>query len=200
MTSSVGSNSTHGRKRKAEEDENSILGSSVELSTKTKKVKKTTIIGDHRGYQNRYEPTEQMSKDEVSRWRHEARKQRNRLSAAKSRNKIKDRIKELESEVSMWKNKYELMMRRLRELEREKVALSPVTASSQSTTEDQHHLLTQTISPMVIHPSAPINHSCVSVQEAQHTAQTSPSTPYIHHKDRNTMEHHIIDVTSLQAK
>lgn len=60
-----------------------------------------------------------MSKEEEAEWRKEARRQRNRESAAASRNKVRNRIQELENEVEGWKTKYELLMKRIELLEKE---------------------------------------------------------------------------------
>lgn len=50
--------------------------------------------------------TRNMTKEEISEWRRDQRKQRNRASAAASRQKVKSRIAELEKEVEGWKEKY----------------------------------------------------------------------------------------------
>lgn len=58
-----------------------------------------------------------MTKEEISAWRKEARRVRNRQSAAASREKVRSRITELESEIAGWKMKYETVMSRIQELE-----------------------------------------------------------------------------------
>mmetsp|Transcript_15061 Transcript_15061/g.32899 ORF Transcript_15061/g.32899 Transcript_15061/m.32899 type:complete len:204 (-) Transcript_15061:556-1167(-) len=50
--------------------------------------------------QARYEPGVPMTKDELQKWRKQARRVRNRESAAASRQKTRERINELEGEVS----------------------------------------------------------------------------------------------------
>lgn len=63
--------------------------------------------------QARYDPDVPMTKEETARWRREARRVRNRESAAASRAKTRDRIAELEEEVNCWKTKYEFLRREL---------------------------------------------------------------------------------------
>jgi predicted ribosome quality control (RQC) complex YloA/Tae2 family protein len=69
-------------------------------------------------YQNHYEPTAPMTKEEEAKWRLEARKKRNRDSAAASRKKTQSRISELENEVTKWKSKYDLLYQKLNDMEK----------------------------------------------------------------------------------
>ena len=69
--------------------------------------------------QNKYVPETPMTKEEMTAWRKEARKVRNRQSAAASREKIRNRIKFLEGKVDEWKTKYEEVEKRLQLLEKE---------------------------------------------------------------------------------
>ena len=102
-------------------EENNSTASSPVCSpiTKRKKVCNPMVIKSNTKYQNRYEPDVPMSKEEEAEWRKEARRQRNRESAAASRNKIRSRIQELENEVEDWKTKYESLMRRIDLLEKD---------------------------------------------------------------------------------
>jgi uncharacterized protein YlxW (UPF0749 family) len=59
-----------------------------------------------------------MSKEQLAAWRREARRVRNRESAAASRQRIRNRISELEDEVHQWKTKYDHAMERLATLEK----------------------------------------------------------------------------------
>lgn len=68
--------------------------------------------------QIRYDPETPMDKDQLAAWRREARRVRNRESAAASRQRIRDRINELEGEVDEWKSKYSEAVNRLAQLER----------------------------------------------------------------------------------
>eukprot|EP00980_Cylindrotheca_fusiformis_P017900 scaffold5682_cov140-Cylindrotheca_fusiformis.AAC.11 len=67
--------------------------------------------------QIRYDPEVPMSKEQLAAWRREARRVRNRESAAASRQRIRNRISELEVEVGEWKTKYSQAMQRLQSLQ-----------------------------------------------------------------------------------
>lgn len=67
--------------------------------------------------QIRYDPEVPMDKDQLAAWRREARRVRNRESAAASRQRIRNRINELEDEVGEWKTKYSQAMERLATLQ-----------------------------------------------------------------------------------
>jgi bZIP transcription factor len=56
--------------------------------------------------QMKYDPDVPMTKEEAAIWRREQRRQRNRLSAAQSRERQRYRIAELEHELDQWKGKY----------------------------------------------------------------------------------------------
>merc|ERR1712070_496249 len=58
-----------------------------------------------------------MTKEELTVWRKEARRVRNRESAAASRNKTRDRISELEGKVHSLQSKYASALERIIELE-----------------------------------------------------------------------------------
>jgi hypothetical protein len=66
-----------------------------------------------------YNPGVPLPRDQLAAWRREARRVRNRESAAASRRKQKDRIDELELELSEWKEKYEEAVGRLNQLKQE---------------------------------------------------------------------------------
>ena len=74
--------------------------------------------------QIRYDPDVPMSKEQLAAWRREARRVRNRESAAASRARIRSRITELEDEVGEWKSKYAQAMQRLQSLEKKKGSAS----------------------------------------------------------------------------
>jgi len=84
--------------------------------------------------QNFYAPPNpnQMTKEELAAWRKEERKKRNRESAAASRNKIKGRITELESELSEWKQKYTDMEDKMRAMEQHIQLLTQLNGSPSS--------------------------------------------------------------------
>lgn len=72
--------------------------------------------------QIRYDPDVPMSKEQLAAWRREARRVRNRESAAASRQRIRNRISELEDEVGEWKNKYAQALQRLEALQQSESA------------------------------------------------------------------------------
>ena len=67
--------------------------------------------------QSRYMPGVPMTKDELKAWRKEARRVRNRESAAASRRRNRDRIGVLESEVEVLKSKYAAALKFIVDLE-----------------------------------------------------------------------------------
>lgn len=76
--------------------------------------------------QSRYDPGVPMNREELREWRKEARKVRNRQSAAESRKRNRERITELEGEVDVLNSKYAAALQRIVELE----AASAVNDSS----------------------------------------------------------------------
>lgn len=97
------------KKRKVSTGDPSLRKSSKNDSFDDSKLKKTQI---------RYDPDVPMNKDQLAAWRREARRVRNRESAAASRQRIRNRISELEDEVGDWKTKYSQAIQRLEALER----------------------------------------------------------------------------------
>jgi hypothetical protein len=67
--------------------------------------------------QMKYDPEVPLSKEETSAWRREQRRKRNRESAAACRKRQRDRISELEVEVSEWKAKFDDAIRKLGQIE-----------------------------------------------------------------------------------
>lgn len=107
--------------------------------------------------QARYEPTIPISsKAELAAWRKEARRIRNRESAAASRNKTRERIDELEGQLQTMQNQYSTALQRIVELESllqqqgvsKSVALPPQVSSVTDST-------TIRVSPALL-PSEPI--------------------------------------------
>lgn len=68
-----------------------------------------------------YNPEISMTKEQLTTWRREQRRVRNRESAAASRRKVRDRIGELEDEVDIWKRRYQEVMARLGQSDVERV-------------------------------------------------------------------------------
>ncbi len=67
--------------------------------------------------QSRYEPGVPMTREELKAWRKEARRVRNRESAAASRQKNRERITELEVEVDLIKSKYAAALKLIIDIE-----------------------------------------------------------------------------------
>lgn len=103
-------NGTNGAEKKPPKKRKVAPGDSSRKNGKKddSKSKKTQI---------RYDPDVPMSKDQLAAWRREARRVRNRESAAASRQRIRNRISELEEEVGEWKTKYSQAIKRLEALE-----------------------------------------------------------------------------------
>jgi len=68
-------------------------------------------------YTNKYEPEIPMEPDDVSAWRRSARMKRNRESAGKSRNKVRNRVLELENQVKDYKERYQSVLLRIEKTE-----------------------------------------------------------------------------------
>lgn len=68
-----------------------------------------------------YNPKISMTNEQLTVWRREQRRVRNRESAAASRRKVRDRIGELEDEVDIWKRRYQEVMARLGQSDEERV-------------------------------------------------------------------------------
>lgn len=73
--------------------------------------------GNNKKTQIRYDPSIPMEKEQLAAWRREARRVRNRESAAASRQRIRGRITELEDELDIMKQKYERAMQRIQQLQ-----------------------------------------------------------------------------------
>ena len=109
-------------------DSNSVTGeddkSAIESNKKGRKRKGSNSSNGsfenndkNKRAQIRYDPDVPMNKEQLAAWRREARRVRNRESAAASRQRIRNRIAELESEVAEWKAKYEAAMKQIRAYE-----------------------------------------------------------------------------------
>jgi len=87
------------------------------ISSKTTLTKEDAKDSNKKKMQKKYVPDRPMGTEEVKAWRKEARRVRNRQSAAASRDKIRNRIVVLESECQSWRTKYEEVMERIRIIE-----------------------------------------------------------------------------------
>lgn len=83
----------------------------------------TTTTGGAKRQQVQYNPDVAMTKEQLTHWRREMRRVRNRESAAASRKKVRDRIEELEQEVNKWRVRYGDVINRIGDAERQRMGL-----------------------------------------------------------------------------
>lgn len=76
------------------------------------------VRGNKKKPQLKYDPEVPMTKEEATAWRREQRRQRNRLSAAMSRQRQRNHITELEGELDGWKSKYQAVMDKIQAIEK----------------------------------------------------------------------------------
>lgn len=108
-------------------------------------VKKSPLAGLPQNY---YAPPKAtMTREELAAWRKEQRRERNRQSAADSRNKTKARIEQLEGEVQQYKSLCEAMQSKMEAMERQILML---TASAEQKMGERI-----TVTPPTSHPNSP---------------------------------------------
>ena len=158
-------------KRKATSDEASAADASA-APLKNKKKKPSPLLGKPQKFYVPSSAPSNMTREELSAWRKEERRKRNRASAAASRLKTQSKISDLEGEVSHWKSKCEEMQEMMDRLQRQVDLLtraqSPTTpvdvpAQYHCQPQDHHHNL---VSPPTSHPNSPS--SSTSSLEEQH--------------------------------
>ena len=144
-----------------------------------------------RKYQNRYEPDVPMTKEELAEWRREARKKRNRESAAASRNKVRSRITELESEVQAWESKYNALMKRIQHLEENQQ--QDLNRKSMNQVPVSPHLSPQSVRTLNQENKLPL---FPLLSNPQNQIVNRSST----FQGSDKKEHHVIEMTSLPAE
>lgn len=132
-------------------------------ATPTKKKKKPSVLLGKP--QNVYVAPSDMTREELSAWRKEERRKRNRASAAASRHKTQSKIADLEGQVSLWKTRCEEMQEQMLQLQRQIDMLT----RAQSPTQEQQQLQ-HLVSPPSSHPNSP---SSMSLEEGQPSIVTS---------------------------
>lgn len=151
----------------------------IQSSSSTEPPKKKSPL--YNRPQNHYVPAAPapMTKEQISEWRKEQRRERNRESAAASRNKIRSRIDELEGEVQDWKSRYEEMETKMKCMERHIDLLTKLVDPNKA----QDPIKPMITSPVICHPSSspssPVMSSSISPKA--HVVCTSPigsSTTY----------------------
>lgn len=100
-----------------EADEDDDETTSTNNSTSDNIKRKKGGSSSKKKTQIRYDPDIPMNKEQLAAWRREARRVRNRESAAASRQRIRNRITELEEELDSWRSKYNQAIERLEHLE-----------------------------------------------------------------------------------
>ncbi|EJK66223.1 hypothetical protein THAOC_12873 [Thalassiosira oceanica] len=115
------------KKTKAAASKNlGLLGSNLDDGVPVGLVggtKITTTTGGAKRQQVQYNPDRAMTKEQLTQWRREMRRVRNRESAAASRKKVRDRIEDLEREVNKWRVRYGDVINRIGDAERQRMGL-----------------------------------------------------------------------------
>lgn len=122
-----------------------------EAATKRRKLNSSGSFNKGKKPQMKYDPDVPMTKEEAAVWRREQRRKRNRESAAASRQRQRDRIDELEIEVDGWKDKFDSIMKKIKDLEE----LSGKSASDYMSPEQSQILLEVSTSKFVSPPTSP---------------------------------------------
>jgi uncharacterized protein YhaN len=120
--------------------------------------------------QMKYDPEVPMTKEEAAVWRREQRRKRNRESAAASRQRQRDRIAELEVEVDGWKDKFDSMMKKIKDLEQ----VSGKSVDDYMSPEQSRILLEVTTATFVSPPTSP-GHSGYMSEDAELSPVASSS-------------------------
>ena len=129
-----------------------------------KKKKPSVLLGKP---QNVYIAPSCMTREELSAWRKEERRKRNRASAAASRHKTQSKIAELEGQLSLWKTRCDEMQEQMVKLQHQIDMLTRAQSPTQE--QQQQHL----VSPPSSHPNSP---SSISSLEGQPIVTSSLDT------------------------
>lgn len=158
------------------EDETEVAADG-ELASTTRKIPLASIKGIKK--QARYEPVVPMSKEELSEWRKEARRVRNRESAAASRRKTRERIEELEGQVSALEAKYASALARIAELEHQETPteVPSFTSAVVEPTEPSSHRVSPTLSPTPLAKKVILPNWSLGAQEAAQSLANSLDLP-----------------------
>lgn len=146
-------------------------------STALNDTKKSTAATKTKKPQMRYDPDVPMSKEEAAAWRKEQRRKRNRESAAASRQRQRDRISELEQEVSDWKSKYEEALARIEKLEQLKRGECAVSSMDADCLAPASSAAVSPCSSPRISPAQMTDQNCglVSLQDQSNCQETEGS-------------------------
>lgn len=155
------------------------------------KKKKPHITGIKK--QSRYDPGVEMTKEELKAWRKEARRVRNRESAAASRKKNREAIEQLESQVKGMQSKYDTALGYIIHLQEQlrQIGMSPLSCPSSVLLQDLEDLNKdsseclprQTVSPP--QSPTPIEQSSVEVDPLH-------LTPQAEHRQQDRQRHLVL--------
>lgn len=167
------SSNTKMKRKATTTDTAAAAAASSASSPQTKKKRKPSpLLGKPQKFYAPESATSNMTREELSAWRKEERRKRNRASAAASRIKTQSKIADLEGQVSHWKSKCEEMQDRMMKLQRQVDMLtraqSPTLMSQQQ--QQQHNL----VSPPSSQPNSPSSTSS-SLLEPHPSIVTSSS-------------------------
>ncbi|CAB9519248.1 expressed unknown protein [Seminavis robusta] len=138
--------------------------------------------------QARYVPAVKMTKAELTLWRKEARRVRNRESAAASRQKTQSRINVLEAEVGELTTKYQAALKRIVELEAQAAARDAQGESAwkppkmmMMNTRPQHVTASPVVEPHTVSPPlSPRESFSLDEEPVAQSFSASRSAPYPH--------------------
>lgn len=127
-------------------------------------------------------PSTNMSREQLAAWRKEQRRERNRQSAAESRNKTKLKIEQLEGEVNRYKSLCESMQAKMEMMEQQ---IRMLTASAEQKVEERCRRVSSeqqlaTVSPTISCPfpnQLPLFPSLLSSPADDCTPVPVPSQP-----------------------
>ena len=141
--------------------------------------------------QNYYAPPVPMTRDELSAWRKEQRRERNRQSAAESRNKTKLRIEELEGEVLKYKVQCNVMKEKMAEMERQ-IQMLTVISRKKANMAFPSYTAQLIVTPPGSHPSSPSTSPSPPVQAPlvpEFTSSHTHCTPSLFPPLLSTLDH-----------
>mmetsp|Transcript_30461 Transcript_30461/g.43195 ORF Transcript_30461/g.43195 Transcript_30461/m.43195 type:complete len:191 (-) Transcript_30461:330-902(-) len=121
----------------------------------------------------RYDPGVKMTREQLREWRKEARRVRNRESAAASRRRTKELVDKLEAKVQLLESKYGAALNRIVELEAAASTVNDTTASPARPQNTQDNLCV--ISPCHSEASSPLATPVISPNSPRHVFSLSES-------------------------
>lgn len=142
-----------------------------EAATKRRKLNTCESSKKGKKPQMKYDPEVPMTKEDAAVWRREQRRKRNRESAAASRQRQRDRISELEVEVDGWKDKFDSIMNKIKDLEE----VSGKSVDDYMGPEQSRIFLEVTTSTFVSPPTSPGHSSGYMSEDAEPSPVASSS-------------------------